>query len=117
MNPDHQELTGDPRPISARRLETIGADRARLLAFDWGQMLNREQPSQSDRFVFTLRSTLVQSRAVIGLVLVVAAGMWAAARGVHYYGLNPVHLVYDLDQPPWLLLVISTWLWYRSRRR
>jgi len=80
-------------------------------------MLNREQPSPSVRSVFTLRSTQVQSRAMVGLALVVAAGVWAIARGVHYYGLSPVHLVYDLDQPPWLLLVISAWLWYRSRRR
>ncbi|MBV9000173.1 MAG: hypothetical protein JO304_14010 [Solirubrobacterales bacterium] len=80
-------------------------------------MLNREQPSPSDRFVFTLRSTLVQSRAMIGLALVVAAAVWASVRGVHYYGLSPVQLAYDLDQPPWLLVMISAWLWYRSRRR
>jgi hypothetical protein len=78
-------------------------------------MLNREQPSSSDRVVYRLRSRLLQSRAVIGLTLVAAAGVWATARGVHYYGLSPVHLVYDLDQPPWLLLVVSGWLWYRSR--
>ena len=88
-----------------------------MLAFGRGQMLDREQPSPSYRFVVTVRSTLVQSRALIGLALVVAAGVWAIARGVHYYGLSPVHLAYDLDQPPWLLVMISAWLWYRSRRR
>jgi len=80
-------------------------------------MLNREQPSSSDPFVYRLRSALFQSRAVIGVTLVAAACVWAIARGVHYYGLSPVHLVYDLDQPPWLLLVVSAWLWYRSPRR
>jgi hypothetical protein len=80
-------------------------------------MLNREQPSSSDRVAHRLRSTLVQSRAVVGLALVAAAAVWAIARGVHYYGLGPAHLAYDLDQPPWLLLVVSAWLWYRSRRR
>jgi hypothetical protein len=80
-------------------------------------MLNREQPPSSDRVVYRLRSRLVQSRAVIGLTLVAAAIVWATARGVHYYGLSPVHVAYDLDQPPWLLLVVSAWLWYRSRRR
>jgi hypothetical protein len=80
-------------------------------------MLNPEQPPSSDRLVYRLRATLVQSRALIGLTLVVAAGVWAIARGVHFYGLSPVHVAYDLDQPPWLLLVVSVWLWYRSARR
>jgi hypothetical protein len=80
-------------------------------------MLNREQPSSSDPFVHRLSSTLVQSRVAIGLALVAGAGVWAVARGLHYYGLSPVHLVYDLDQPPWLLLVVSALLWYRTRRR
>ena len=64
-----------------------------------------------------LRWTLVHSRAVIGVVLVLAAVVWAIARGLHYYGASPVDLLYDLDQPPYLLLVVSGWLWYRSRRR
>jgi hypothetical protein len=60
---------------------------------------------------------LVQSRVVVGLVLAAAAVGWAVARGLSFYGVSPTHLVYDLDQPPWLLLLVSGWLFYRSRRR
>lgn len=67
--------------------------------------------------LFGLSWSSLRSRAVVGLVLVVGAGVWAIFRGLHYYGLSPVHLAYDLDQPPWLLLLVSGWLWYRSRRR
>jgi hypothetical protein len=64
-----------------------------------------------------LRRTAVFSRAIVGLVLVAGAVVWALARGLRFYGVSPVHLVYDLDQPPWLLLLVSAWLLYRSRRR
>ena len=64
-----------------------------------------------------VRRTAAQSRAIVGLVLVAAGVVWALARGLRFYGWSPVHLVYDLDQPPWLLLLVSAWLLYRSRRR
>jgi hypothetical protein len=64
-----------------------------------------------------LRALLDQSRALIGLVLVAGAVAWAVARGLTYYGVSPTHLAYDLDQPPWLLVLVSGWLLYRSRRR
>lgn len=64
-----------------------------------------------------VRGTLVQSRAVVGLLLVAAGLVWAVARGLAFYGVSPVHLAYDLDQPPWLLVLVSGWLLYRSRRR
>jgi hypothetical protein len=70
-----------------------------------------------DVLVGGLRRTLLQSRALVGLTLVAAGVVWAIARGLHFYGVSPVHLAYDLDQPPWLLLLVSGWLWYRSRRR
>ncbi len=63
------------------------------------------------------RATLVRSRAVVGLVLVAAGLVWAILRGLPYYGVSPTHLAYDLDQPPWLLVLVSAWLCYRSRRR
>ncbi len=63
------------------------------------------------------RATWVRSRPLVGLVLVAAGVVWAIARGLHFYGVSPVHLAYDLDQPPWLLVLVSAWLWYRSRRR
>jgi hypothetical protein len=70
-----------------------------------------------DRVLAVLRGTLVLSRPTVGLTLIAAALVWAIFRGLHFYGLSPVHLVYDLDQPPWLLALVSGWLWYRSRRR
>ena len=67
--------------------------------------------------VFRLRRTLIQSRAAVGLVLVVGGLVWGIARGLPFYGVSPVHLAYDLDQPPWLLVLVSAWLLYRSRSR
>jgi hypothetical protein len=64
-----------------------------------------------------VRATLVQSRAVVGLLLVAAGFVWAIIRGLPFYGVSPTHLAYDLDQPPWLLVLVSGWLCYRSRRR
>jgi hypothetical protein len=64
-----------------------------------------------------LRRAAVHSRVIVGLTLVVAGVLWALARGLHFYGVSPVHLVYDLDQPPWMLVLVSAWLLYRSRRK
>jgi hypothetical protein len=64
-----------------------------------------------------VRAMLSQTRAVVGLVLVAGGVAWALARGLAYYGVSPTHLAYDLDQPPWLLVLVSGWLLYRSRRR
>jgi hypothetical protein len=67
--------------------------------------------------VVGVRRALIQSRAMVGLALVAAGLVWAIARGLPFYGVSPVHLAYDLDQPPWLLVLVSAWLWYRSRRK
>ena len=72
--------------------------------------------SPAELAVAAWRWALVHSRAVVGLVLVAGAGVWAIARGLTYYGLSPVHLAYDLDQPPWVLLLVSGCVWYRSQR-
>jgi len=64
-----------------------------------------------------VRARLVQSRVVVGLLLVAAGFVWAIIRGLTFYGVSLTHLAYDLDQPPWLLLLVSGWLCYRSRRR
>jgi hypothetical protein len=66
---------------------------------------------------YAWRGTVLRSRAAVSLLLLLAALVWAIARGLHFYGLSPVHLAYDFDQPPWLLLLVSGWLIYRSRRR
>ena len=64
-----------------------------------------------------VRATLVESRAQVGLLLVAAGAVWAIFRGLHFYGVSSTHLAYDLDQPPLLLVLVSGWLLYRSRRR
>ncbi len=58
-----------------------------------------------------------EARLAIGLVLVVGGVAWAVARGVDFYGLTPIDLAYDLDQPPLLLMLVGSWLVYRSSRR
>jgi hypothetical protein len=60
---------------------------------------------------------VVQPLLVVALVLIDAGGVWAVARGLNYYGLSPVEVGYDLDQPPLLLIFVGAWLWYRSARQ
>lgn len=54
---------------------------------------------------------------MVGLVLIFGGVVWALARGLEFYGLSPLAVGYDLDQPPLLLVLVGCWLWYRSRRR
>jgi hypothetical protein len=61
--------------------------------------------------------TVVQPRLVVVLVLIVAGIAWASLRGLDFYGLTPLDVAYDLDQPPLLLLLVGGWLIFRSRRR
>jgi hypothetical protein len=72
----------------------------------------RRRPLRSDQLQPT-----VLSRLIVGLALIAGGIVWAIARGLAYNGLSPVHIVYDLDQPPVLLLLVGAWLLYRSRRR
>jgi hypothetical protein len=64
-----------------------------------------------------VRGRLLDPRFVVGLLLIAAGIFWAAARGLAFYGVSPVDLGYDFDQPPLLLLLVAAWLFYRSRRR
>jgi hypothetical protein len=57
------------------------------------------------------------SRPVVGLTLITGGLLWAIARGLEFYGLTPVHIGDDLDQPPLLLVFVGAWILYRSRRR
>jgi hypothetical protein len=66
---------------------------------------------------FGARRTPVELRVVVALTLIAAGVVWAIARGLQSYGLAPVGIVYDLDQPPLLLVLVGAWLWYRSARR
>jgi hypothetical protein len=50
-------------------------------------------------------------------VLIAGGLLWAVFRGLEFYGLGPVDLAYDLDQPPLLLMLVGVWLLYRSRSR
>ena len=109
-------LEREQRPLGSDRFPSA-IDEAASRA---GSPVARRTPpgrSPLDLGVAAVQWALAHSRAVLGLVLVAGAGAWAIARGLTYYGLSPVHLGYDLDQPPWLLLLVSGWLWYRSRRR
>lgn len=63
------------------------------------------------------RRTLLQPRVVVAALLILGALVWAAARGLHFYGLSPINVVYDLDQPPLLVVLVGAWLLYRSGDR
>lgn len=62
------------------------------------------------------RTVPIQPRVIVGLLLIVAALVWALARGLDVYGLGPADLGYDLDQPPVLLVLVGAWLLWRGRR-
>jgi hypothetical protein len=66
---------------------------------------------------YRVRGRLIDPRLLTGLVLIAGGVLWAAARGLAFYGVTPVDVGYDLDQPPLLLLFVATWLLYRGRRR
>jgi hypothetical protein len=63
------------------------------------------------------RLRFVEPRLLVGLALLAAGVVWAIPRGLHSYGLSPVDLAYDLDQPPLLLVLVGIWLLCRRRRR
>jgi hypothetical protein len=63
------------------------------------------------------RGTFRQPRVAAVLMLILAGVVWALVRGLEFFGVSPVNLVYDLDQPPLLLIFVAAWLLYRSRRR
>lgn len=63
------------------------------------------------------RAVRIQPRVPMGFLLILAGLVWAAARGLTFYGLAPAELGYDLDQPPVLVLLVGAWLLWRARRR
>ncbi len=71
----------------------------------------------ADVVVSGWRRSLVLSRLLVGVALIAGGLVWASARGLHFYGLTPAGIGYDLDQPPLLLVVVAGWLLYGSRRR
>src|SRR4051794_1885264 len=52
-------------------------------------------------------ATPFQPRTLIGLALIACGIGWALVRGLHYYGFSTMNVVYDLDQPPVLLILIG----------
>ncbi len=86
-------------------------------------MLDRRQrPSWSERpqsavdgAARTVGAPWRQPRLVVALLLIAGGVGWAIVRGLEFYGWSFVHLGYDLDQPPLLLMFVAAWLTYRSR--
>jgi len=109
-------LEREQRPLGSNRFPSA-LDEATAQAGSPVTRPARRLENPSELVLSALRWTSVHSRALVGLLLLAGACVWAIARGLSYYGLSPVHLAYDLDQPPWLVLLVSGWLWYRSRRR
>jgi hypothetical protein len=75
-----------------------------------------DTPGALAAFLAGVRRGAFDPRLVVGLLLVVGAVVWALARGLEFYGVSPVNLAYDLDQPPLLLAIVGGWFVYRSRR-
>ena len=63
------------------------------------------------------RPMVAKPRLLIAVTLIAGGLGWAIARGLTFYGLTLPTLGYDLDQPPLLLVLVGSWLLYRSRRR
>ena len=74
-------------------------------------------PGTLDQAVDGLRRAFGEPRFTAGLLLVVGGVVWALARGLQFYGLTPVSIAYNLDQPPLLLVFVGVWLLYRRRLR
>lgn len=55
-------------------------------------------------------------RVAVAALLVAAAVVWAAVRGLSAYHASPIGIGYDLDQPPILLALVGAWIFFRSRR-
>ena len=89
-------------------------------ASEFGGPAARQDPGAFgllDQGIERLRGLLSQPRLAIGFMMIAGGIGWAIARGLQFYGLTPAGIAYDLDQPPLLLVLVGTWLLYRSRRR
>jgi hypothetical protein len=75
----------------------------------------RREPSAPAPAPALESQVVVQPRLVVALLLILGGIVWAILRGLNFYGLGPVDVVYDLDQPPLLLVFVGAWLAYRSR--
>ena len=60
---------------------------------------------------------VAKPRLLIAATLIAGGLGWSIARGLTFYGLTLPTIGYDLDQPPLLLVLVGSWLLYRSRPR
>jgi hypothetical protein len=95
--------------------KTVGArqralDAQQQAVEEWEAVVDRRGPVSDG-----IHGTVGQPRLLVGITLIAAGLIWAVLRGLEFYGLSPIHLAYDLDQPPLLLLLVGAWLLYRSR--
>lgn len=74
---------------------------------------DRFQPAAGDGW----RTSLVQSRVLVAVLLIAGGVVWAIARGMTFYGLTPTGLYDGIAQPPLLTVLVGAWLMGRSRRR
>lgn len=95
-------------PLSSESEERVGRSPTALIEAP----LATPTPDAADRRPAGIR----QPRVLIALLLIVAGVVWAVVRGLHGYGISTMNVVYDLDQPPLLLILAGAWLCYRSQR-
>jgi hypothetical protein len=82
--------------------------------------IRNRRATTTARLEFTPRNSrrmVAKPRLLIAATLIAAGLGWAIARGLTFYGLTLPTIGYDLDQPPLLLVLVGSWLLYRSRPR
>ena len=82
--------------------------------------IRNRRATTTARLEFTPRDSrriVAKPRLLIAATLIAGGLGWAIARGLTFYGLTLPTIGYDLDQPPLLLVLVGSWLLYRSCRR
>ena len=82
--------------------------------------IRNRRATTTARLEFTPRNSrrmVAKPRLLIAATLIAGGLGWAIARGLTFYGLTLPTIGYDLDQPPLLLVLVGSWLLYRSRPR
>ena len=82
--------------------------------------IRNRRATTTARLEFTPRNSrrmVAKPRLLIAATLIAGGLGWSIARGLTFYGLTLPTIGYDLDQPPLLLVLVGSWLLYRSRPR
>jgi hypothetical protein len=58
-----------------------------------------------------------QPRVLVAALLIAGGVVWAAVRGLHFYGTAPIDIGYDLDQPPVLVVLVGVFFLWRALRK